>query len=320
MKYFVTGGAGFIGSHLVDKLIQMGEVKVYDNLSSGKKEFIQHHFSNPEFSFVCVDLLDLDKLKKEMAGFDAVFHLAANPDASLGIKNTDLDLKQETIATYNVLESMRINNIKKIIFSSSGTIYGETPVIPLPEDYGPVLPISLYGAGKVASEALITAFCNTFDMQCWIYRFANIVGDRGTHGVIYDFIHKLKKNPKELLILGDGTQEKPYLWVEDCVEGMIFGFKHSSSQINLFNLGTNSSIDVNSIARMVVEEMGLENVKFKYTGGNRGWRGDVPQVRFDVKKMSRLGFGARYSSEEATRMTIKVLIKEIVGEKIVCSA
>ena len=320
MKYFVTGGAGFIGSHLVDKLIQIGEVKVYDNLSSGKKEFIQHHLGNPNFSFVCADLLDLDKVKEEIKGWDVVFHLAANPDASLGIENTDLDLKQETIATYNVLEAMRTNNIKKIVFSSSGTIYGETPVIPLPESFGPVLPISLYGAGKVASEALITAFCNSFDMQCWIYRFANIVGGRGTHGVIYDFIHKLKKNPNELEVLGDGTQEKPYLWVEDCVCGMIFGFKHSNDQVNLFNLGTSTSLDVKTIVQVVVEEMGLDNVKVKYTGGDRGWRGDVPQVRFDVKKMSRLGFGARYSSEEAVRMTVKVLIKEIIGEKIACSA
>jgi UDP-glucose 4-epimerase len=320
MKYFVTGGAGFIGSHLVDRLIRDGEVKVYDNLSSGRKEFIQHHFVNSNFSFIEADLLDLDKLKREIAGFDVVFHLAANPEARLGMEHTDLDLKQETIATYNVLEAMRTNNIKKIVFASSGTIYGETPIIPLPENYGPVLPISLYGAGKVASEGLITAFCHTFDMHCWIYRFANVVGDRGTHGVIYDFIHKLKKNPNQLEILGDGTQEKPYLWVGDCVEGMIFGFKNSNSQVNLFNLGTSSSIDVNTIAKMVVEEMGLKNVKLKYTGGDRGWRGDVPQVRFDTKKMSRLGWRARYSSSEAVRMAIKVLIEEIIGEKIVCSA
>lgn len=320
MRYFVTGGAGFIGSHLTDKLIQKGEVRVYDNLSSGKKEFIQHHLDNSKFSFVCADLLDLDTLKKEIAGFDVVFHMAANPEARLGAIHTNLDLKQETIVTYNVLEAMRTNNIKKIIFASSGTIYGETPIIPLPENYGPVLPISLYGAGKVASECLITAFCHTFDMQGWIYRFANVVGDRGTHGVIYDFIHKLKKNPNKLEILGDGTQEKPYLWVDDCVEGILFGFKHSNSQINLFNLGTSSSIDVNKIAKIVVGEMGLENVNFKYTGGDRGWRGDVPQVRFNTKKMNRLGWRARHSSEEAVKMTIKVLIKEIIGEKILCNA
>jgi UDP-glucose 4-epimerase len=213
MRYFVTGGAGFIGSHLVDRLIRKGEVTVYDNLSSGKREFIQHHLDNPDFSFIQADLLDFNRLIREMGEHDVVFHLAANPDARLGIQDTTLDLKQETLVTFNVLEAMRSNHIKKIVFSSSGTIYGETPKIPLPEDYGPILPISLYGAGKVASEALITAFCHTFDMQGWIYRFANIVGSRGTHGVIFDFIHKLNKNPSRLEILGDGTQEKPYLSV-----------------------------------------------------------------------------------------------------------
>jgi UDP-glucose 4-epimerase len=318
MRHFITGGAGFIGSHLVDKLISHGDVTVYDNLSSGKKEFIRHHLDKPYFSFIKADLLDLERLTKEMVDYDVVFHLAANPDARLGLDDTSLDLKQETLVTYNVLEAMRLNGITKIVFSSSGTIYGETPVIPLPEDYGPVLPISLYGAGKVASEALITAFCHTFDMQCWIYRFANIVGNRGTHGVIFDFIHKLKRNPNELEILGDGTQEKPYLSVEDCVEGMLFGFKNSDERVNFFNLGCESTTNVSSIARMVVEEMGLKNVKFKFTGGDRGWPGDVPQVRFDTKKMEELGWGAKYNSDQAVRRAIKFMTEEIVESEKVC--
>ncbi len=318
MRFFVTGGAGFIGSHLVDKLISHGDVTVYDNLSSGRKEFIRHHLDKPYFSFIQADLLDLERLTKEMVDYDVVFHLAANPDARLGFDDTSLDLKQETIVTYNVLEAMRINGIKKIVFSSSGTIYGETPVIPLFEDYGPVLPISLYGAGKVASEALITAFCHTFDMQCWIYRFANIVGKRGTHGVIFDFIHKLKKNPNELEILGDGTQQKPYLSVEDCVEGMLFGFQNSNERVNFFNLGCESTTDVSSIARMVVEEMGLKNAKFKYTGGDRGWPGDVPQVRFNTEKMEKLGWEPEYSSDQAVKRAIKFMIEEIVGSEKVC--
>lgn len=318
MRYFITGGAGFIGSHLVDKLIQMGEVKVYDNLSSGKKEFIQHHLSNPKFSFVRADLLDLDRLRREIAGFDAVFHLAANPDARLGLKDTSLDLRQETIATYNVLEAMRLSGIRTMVFSSSGTIYGETPMIPLPEDCGPVLPISLYGAGKVASEALITAFCHTFDMQCWIYRFANIVGSRGTHGVIFDFIHKLKKNPEQLEILGDGTQEKPYLCVEDCVDGMLFGFENSSDRVNYFNLGCESTTNVSSIARMVVEGMGLKNVVFNYTGGERGWPGDVPQVRFNVDKVRKLGWSPKVDSDQAVRRAVKFMVREIIRVEEVC--
>lgn len=312
MKAFVTGGAGFIGSHLVDWLMQAGNgVTVFDNLSSGRKEFIEHQLDKDGFEFIQADLLDLRGVKKAMLEHDIVFHLAANPDAMLGIKDTQLDLNQETIATYNVLESMRINNIKKIAFSSSGTIYGETPVIPLNENYGPVLPISLYGAGKVASEGLISAFCSIFDLQAWIFRFANIIGERATHGVIYDFINKLKNNPHELEIFGDGTQEKPYLHVNDCVEGIIFGLQNTNERINLFNLGCESSIDVTTIANIVVEEIGLKNVKFKYTGGDRGWPGDVAQVRFNCERINKLGWNARYTSDEAVRFVVKALVKEL---------
>ena len=311
MKAFVTGGAGFIGSHLVDQLMQKGSVTIFDNLSSGRVEFVEHHLDKNNFELVQADLLDLSKVKKAMKGHDTIFHLAANPDARLGIRNTDLDLKQETLVTYNILESMRINKIKKIVFSSSGTIYGETPVIPLSEDYGPVLPISLYGAGKLASEGLISAFCHTFNMQAWIFRFANIVGERGTHGVIFDFISKLKKNPHELEILGDGTQEKPYLHVKDCVKGIIFGLQKSNERVNVFTLGCDSSTDVTTIANVVVEEMGLKNVRFKYTGGDRGWPGDVPQVRFNCEKINKLGWKASYTSNEAVRLAVKALVKEL---------
>ncbi|MGA2670094.1 MAG: NAD-dependent epimerase/dehydratase family protein [Dehalococcoidia bacterium] len=305
MRVFVTGGAGFIGSHLVDHLISEGhELTAYDNLSSGKKEFIEHHIRKPTFALVEADLLDLDKLKNAIRGHDVVFHLAANPEARWGIENTELDLKQETIATYNILESMRVNGVKKIVFSSSGTIYGETPTIPLPEDYGPALPISLYGAGKLASEGLISAFCGTFNMQAWIFRFANVVGKRTTHGVIFDFIQKLKQNPHKLEILGDGKQCKPYLHVEDCVDGILFGFKNSHDKVNVFNLGCSTATNVTTIAKMLVEGMGLNDVKFKYTGGDRGWPGDVPQVRFNVHKMSRLGWKARYTSDEAVKKAI----------------
>lgn len=309
MRAFVTGGAGFIGSHLVDRLMAEGnEVTVYDNLSSGKKEFIKHHTGKTTFALIEADLLDLDKLKNALSGHDVVFHLAANPEARWGIENTELDLKQETIATYNVLEAMRVNGVKKIVFSSSGTIYGETPIIPLTEDYGPVLPISLYGAGKLASEGLISAFCGTFDMQAWIFRFANVVGKRTTHGVIFDFIQKLKQNPYELEILGDGNQRKPYLHVDDCVDGILFGFKNSHDRVNVFNLGCSTATDVTTIARMLVEEMGLHEVKFKYTGGDRGWPGDVPQVRFNVQKMSRLGWKAKYTSDEAVKRAIRDIL------------
>jgi UDP-glucose 4-epimerase len=242
-----------------------------------------------------------------------VIHLSANPDARWGIENTRLDLEQETIATYNVLEAMRLNEIKQIVFSSSGTIYGETPVINLPEDYGPVLPISLYGAGKVASEGLVSAFCHTFDMQAWIFRFVNIIGARETHGVIYDFINKLKKNPRELEILGDGTQCKPYMLVKDCIDGILYGLKNAHERVNVYNLGCTTATDVNSIAKMLIKEMGLGEVKFIYTGGDRGWPGDVPQVRVDVSKMTRLGWHTVHTSDEAVRQAIRDILSEAGG-------
>jgi UDP-glucose 4-epimerase len=308
MKAFITGGAGFIGSHLVDTLIKQGHtVTVYDNLSSGKEEFISQHLAHNTCRFIKADLLTLKKVDKEIAGHDIVFHIAANPHVRLGETYTDLDMKQGVIATYNVLEAMRHHAIKKIVFSSSSVVYGETTDQSLPETYGPTLPISLYGAGKVGAEGLISAFC--FDFQAWIYRFANVVGARGTHGVIVDFIEKLKKNPKELEILGDGKQCKPYLYVSDCVEGILFGVTHAHDPINLFNLSCDTTTTVTRIAEMVVQEMGLQNVTFKYTGGKRGWKGDVPRFRLDASKMKKIGWKERYTSDEAVRKAIKEILK-----------
>jgi len=304
-KYFITGGAGFIGSHLVERVIGSGEVTVYDNLSSGRKEFIQQHLNKNNFQFIQADLLDFDTLNQAIANHDIVFHLAANPDVRAGIANTKLDLQQGTLSTYNILEAMRLNKINKIVFASSSTVYGEAGTKAVAEDYGPLLPISLYGASKLACEGLISAFCHIFDMQAWIFRFANVVGDRASHGVIFDFINKLRQNPEELEVLGDGTQEKPYLYVSDCIDGILFGLQHSQEQVNILNLGTDSSTNVTTIANMLVEAMGLSVVKFKYTGGNRGWRGDVPQVRFDMTKMKNLGWKPGYSSDEAIRQSIK---------------
>lgn len=311
MKIFITGGAGFIGSHLVDRLINSGEITIYDNLSSGRKEFIQHHLDKPNFHFIPADLLDFDTLSKAITNHDIVFHLAANPDVRAGIADTKLDLQQGTVATCNVLEAMKVNQIRKIIFASSSTVYGEAGTKSVAEDYGPLLPISLYGASKLACEGLISAFCHLFDMQAWIFRFANVVGARASHGVIFDFINKLKQNPTELEILGDGTQEKPYLYVADCINGILFGLEHSQEQVNVLNLGTDSSTNVTAIASMVAEAMGLSEVKFIYTGGNRGWRGDVPQVKFDIDKLKKLGWKPDYNSDEAVRRAIRdILITE----------
>jgi len=309
MKAFVTGGAGFIGSHLVDKLIEKGNtVTVFDDLSSGKKEFIKHHFENKDFNFIESDLKDKEKVEKEIKDHDVVFHIAANPDVRLGAKKPVI-AKEDILITYNLLDAMRKNDVDKIVFSSSSTVYGETPPKPLPEEYGPLLPISVYGAAKLASEGLISSFCHTFDMKSWIYRFANVVGERGTHGVLVDFINKLRKNPNELEILGDGEQKKPYLYVTECVDGILFGFEKSNGEINIFNLGVDSATKVTRIAEVVTEEMNLDNVQFKYTGGKRGWKGDVPFFQFDVTKIKNLGWEANLSSDEAVRKSVKDLLK-----------
>lgn len=311
MRYFITGGAGFIGSHLADRLIHDGhEVTVFDNLSIGKKAFVEHHLSNPRFAFVQGDILYLGHLKKAMAGSDMVFHLAAISDIRRGVEDPRLDLEQGTIGTHNVLEAMRCNSVKKILFSSSNVVYGEASIMPTPENYGPLLPISFYAASKLAGEALITAYCHNFDFQCWIYRFGNIVGGRATHGILYDFLHKLQSNPKVLEVLGDGNQSKPYLEIEDCVEALLFGMGHGKEPVNVFNLGTEGATSVKTIVKIVLEELGLKDVQVRYTGGKRGWPGDIPTVHLDSGKLQRLGWRPRYSSDEAVRRAFLAILNE----------
>jgi len=309
MKCFITGGAGFIGSHIVDRLLdEKHEVTVFDDMSSGKEEFIVDHFDNPNFTFIKEDLINKTRVEKEIKDHDVVFHIAANPDVRSGADNPSI-AEKDIQTTYNLLDAMRNQNINKIVFSSSSVIYGETPAIPLPENYGPLLPISVYGAAKLASEGLISSFAHTFNMQAWIYRFANVVGIRGTHGVIVDFINKLRKNPNELEILGDGKQRKPYLYVTECVDGMMHGFNHSDQEINVFNLGVNSITDVTRIGELVTKELDLENATFSYTGGKRGWKGDVPHFQFDINKIKNLGWQPKLSSDEAVTKAIQDLLK-----------
>ena len=313
MRVLVTGGAGFIGSHLVDGLVQRGdEVVVFDNMSSGRESFLAHHrTSDNPIQFVNSDLLDLEAVRTSMEGVDMVFHLAANPDIRLGTRVTDTDLKQGTIATYNVLEAMRLEGVTDIAFSSSSVVYGEAEVMPTPENYGPLLPISLYGASKLASEALITSWVGTFGLRAWLFRFANIVGARGTHGVIYDFIHKLKANPRTLEVLGDGKQEKAYMEVIDCARAMLHLTKVASDSVNLFNLGTGDTCSVSMIAAIVIEESGLQDVEIQYTGGDRGWAGVVPRTYLAVDRLFSTGFSPMFDSESAIRHTAQCLIEEI---------
>ena len=309
-RCLVTGGAGFIGSHLVDRLIDRGQVTVYDNLSSGSREFIKPHLGKSDFRFVEGDLLDVGHLSKTVANHDVVFHLAANPDVRTGGTDAARDLQQGTLSTKNVLEAMRISSVGRIVFASSSTVYGEAGTSPVDEHFGPLLPISLYGASKLACEGLISAFCHMFDMRAWIFRFANIVGARSQRGVVYDFINKLKPYAGEMEVLGNGTQTKPYVHVKDCVEGILFGWEHANEQVNLLNLGCRSSTSVADIAEMVTRALQLQGVRTSYTCEERGWKGDVPQVRYDVSKMERLGWRPQLESSEAVWKAIGEMLAE----------
>jgi len=311
VKHFVTGGAGFIGSHLVDRLMaEENDVTVYDNLASGKVDNIKHRFGRKGFNFIQADLMDFKTLTEAMQGQEIIWHLGANTDIPEGNRVTDLDLKNCTIATYNVMEAMRHNDIEKILFASSACVYGDAPSIALDESFGPLLPINLYGAGKLACEGLISAYCHLFGIKAWIFRFGNVVGARMGHGVIYDFIHKLKNNPRELEILGDGKQEKNFFLVEDCIDGMLCAFNNSNSQCDVYTLGCDSFTTVTRIAQIVTEEMNLKDVRFKYTGGSRGWPGDAPIVHFNIGKMKKIGWEPRHTSDEAVRIAARRLLSK----------
>ena len=308
-KILVTGGAGFIGSHLVDRLMEKGnQVIVFDNLSSGKMEFIEHHLENPDFTLMKGDLLDSEAIESACKGIDLVFHVAANPDVKLGASDTKVHFDQNILATYNLLEAMRKTGVRKIAFTSTSTVYGEASVMPTPESYGPLIPISLYGASKLACEALITSYSHTFDMQAWIFRFANIVGPRSTHGITVDFIRKLKENPCGLEILGDGKQEKSYLHVSECVDAILFAIEKSREEVNIFNIGSEDTISATGIGKVVVEEMELSDVEFTYTGGSRGWKGDVPRMRLGIEKLKAMGWRPVYTSESSVRETARALL------------
>lgn len=309
MKILVTGGAGFIGSHLCDVLIADGHnVTVVDNLVLGKVENIEHLINNPNFRFFKEDLnnghaMDMIFMDGE---FDMVYHLAANSDIQKGGKDPMVDYQLTFNTTFNVLQMMKKYEVKKFFFASTSAIYGETYDV-LNEDYGPLKPVSNYGAGKLASEAFISAFASTYHIQTWITRFPNVVGERFTHGVIYDFIHKLQKNPNELEVLGNGEQCKPYVYVKDLVAGIQFVINNSNEPYNVYMLGSDTRTKVKEIAAMVIEEMGL-NASIRYTGGDRGWVGDVPEFRYDLTKVNNLGWKASYDSNGAVRKAIQMAL------------
>jgi UDP-glucose 4-epimerase len=313
-RILVTGGAGCIGSDLATALLAGGhEVLVLDNLSSGKTEHIEPLRVNPSFHFIHGDLLDFDKVQQTVRGVDMVYHLAANPDVKFSRgEPTYKDLKQNIICTYHVLESMRRENVKRLVFSSTSAVYGISEIQPIPEN-SPTRPISLYGATKLGCEGMISAFQHLFGMDCWIFRFANIIGSKvrkSGRTVIGDFIDKLRRDPARLEILGDGRQAKSYLLSDECIEAMLFAVDHAPQGLQIFNLGCADNLSVRRIADMVTAAMGLQNVRYEFTGGEGGWLGDVPRFLLDVTAINRLGWRAQHKSEEAIALAIRSTLAE----------
>ncbi len=310
-KWFVTGGAGFIGSHAVDLLVSAGcQVTVYDNLSLSTDKHIKDYVAQGKITFHQADLTDLETLTKAMAGHDVIWHFAANTDIPSGFKQHRIDLERSVIGTWNLLEAMHVNGVKQLLFASTGAVYGESIQGAFNETSGPLLPLSLYGAGKISCEAFISAYCSLFGITPWMYRFGNVIGERTNHGVIFDFIRKLKENPQELEVLGTGKGEKNYFLVEECIHGMLYTYHRlpEGPFPVLVNLGTDSTSKVMEIAEIIIAEMGLKDVKYNLTGTPRGWPGDQPVVLLDTGKIHDLGWWARRTSNEAVRTATRRLL------------
>ena len=313
MKALVTGGAGFIGSHIVDHLINKGKpVRVLDNLASGSMDNLAQWRDHELFEFMEADLLDKAKVQKAVKGCDEVYHLAANPEVNAKKASPKEHFRQNIEATFNLLEAMRLSGEQRFIaFASTSTVYGEADQLPTREDYGPLVPISLYGASKLACEGLLSAYASMYGFKTAIFRLANVVGPRSNHGVIYDFVQKLRANPDELEVLGDGSQSKSYLYVDDCVAGFMFGLQ-SSSTVAIYNIGSEDRTNVLEIAETVKHEMGLDSADIRLTGGvdgGRGWKGDVKIMQLDMNKLRETGWAPAYSSAEAVRLTARSVIE-----------
>jgi len=308
MKYFITGGAGFIGSSMTDELAKdiNNHVTVYDNMSTGYYEFLEGMKSKENVKIIQGDLLDEPKLNEAMAGCDFVFHFAANADVRFGLQHPKKDLEQNTIATHNVLEAMRINGIKKIAFSSTGSVYGEATVIPTPEDCPFPIQTSLYASSKLSGEALISSYCEGFGFTGYIFRFVSILGERYTHGHVFDFYKQLMENPNELKVLGNGKQRKSYLYIKDCIDAMLTIIQKEKDGVSIYNLGTDEYCEVNNSISWICEYLGL-TPKLIYSGGERGWVGDNPFIFLDCSKLKGLGWSANVSIKDAVIKTVQFI-------------
>ena len=307
MQFFITGCAGFIGSNLTDRLLSDGHSVIgYDNFSTGQRAFLDTAQKSSHFSLVQGDTLDLSTLTPAMHGCDFVFHFAANADVRFGTEHTRRDLEQNTIATYNVLEAMRANGIKRIAFSSTGSVYGEAAVIPTPEDAPFPIQTSLYAASKLAGESLISAYCEGFGFQSWIFRFVSILGKRYTHGHVFDFYKQLKDDPTQLRVLGNGKQRKSYLHIEDCLDAMLVAIGKANDKANIFNLGVDGYCEVNDSIGWISKTLGV-TPKLNYTGGERGWIGDNPFIFLETKKIRSLGWVPKHSIPDGVVKTVEFL-------------
>jgi UDP-glucose 4-epimerase len=307
LRCFITGCGGFIGSNLAERLLSHDcEVVGYDNFSTGQLKFLEVAERSSHFALVNGDTLDVQALTNAMKGADIVFHLAANADVRFGLDHPNKDLQQNTIATFNVLEAMRSNGVRRIVFASTGSIYGEPTAFPTPEDAPFPIQTSLYGASKLAGEALIEAYCEGFDFQSYIFRFVSIVGERYTHGHVFDFYKQLRANPHELKVLGNGKQRKSYLHVQDCIDSMLLAIEKAKNRVNIFNLGTDEYCEVNDSIKWITGHLGL-SPKVIYTGGDRGWVGDNPFIFLDISRIRGLGWNPRLSVQDGIIHTLKWL-------------
>jgi UDP-glucose 4-epimerase len=320
-KYFITGGAGFIGAHLSNRLLSAGHsVTAYDISCNSQRWHFGNNLKNPALRVVDADVRDAAKLEEAMAGHDVVFHFASNADIARAAAEPDIDFSNGTLLTRCVLEAMRKVAVKRIAFTSGSGVYGEVPPIPIPEDYDKMIPISTYGAQKLASEALIAAYSFMFNLHGMVFRFANVVGPQQTHGVAYDFLRRLAKDPTRLKIFGDGTQSKPYIHIEDALDAFLLIEGEARGGYEYYNVASQDFLTVRQIADVACERMGLKNVQCEFTGGNRGWKADVPVYRLDTAKIRARGWSNKRNSREAVSAAIDSMVVDIQAGRIPAAA